>query len=294
MEWDWHGRTKVRSEVNTRNQSTSNSAWRVAMDQVARCCDSNAGAIDSEDLDVLRTIPPPTFPPFKFAARRVRFDWRALAGFDVGRVVAQTDIDALEAVLGPLTWGDLEAEDTRHLGESGFVRAFRAAQLGLEYLLYVQDALLAAQRDATSGQARAATAARALAQRVAVLSGELRSAKRELRRSRATVRTLEVMATTLSSASGGSKAVAAVAAAAAAGASQLPPMPSVPATPCGGCGGCGATAVTNVGACMLHSTVKQPLCPEGWSTAVSGLSSHAVSDGHVLRVCVCFRGWWWW
>lgn len=42
-----------------------------------------------------------------------------------------------------ITWGDIEAEDTRHLSEASFVKVFRLAQLLLEYLLYVQDNLCA-------------------------------------------------------------------------------------------------------------------------------------------------------
>jgi zinc finger protein DZIP1 len=40
-----------------------------------------------------------------------------------------------------VTWGDIEAEDTRHLSEGNFVKVFRLAQLLLEYLLYVQENL---------------------------------------------------------------------------------------------------------------------------------------------------------
>ena len=58
--------------------------------------------------------------------------------------IRDTDIDALERLAGMLTWSDLEAEDTRHLSESNFTKIFRLAQLLLEYLLYVQDSLKAA------------------------------------------------------------------------------------------------------------------------------------------------------
>lgn len=43
--------------------------------------------------------------------------------------------------MGCLAWGDIEAEDSRHLSEASFVKVFRLAQLLLEYLLYVQDSL---------------------------------------------------------------------------------------------------------------------------------------------------------
>lgn len=46
--------------------------------------------------------------------------------------------------MGLLTWSNLEAEDTRHLTEANFTKMFRLAQLLLEYLLYVQESLMAA------------------------------------------------------------------------------------------------------------------------------------------------------
>lgn len=55
--------------------------------------------------------------------------------------VSDTDLDTLEQLVTCVTWGDIEAEDTRHLSEGNFVKVFRLAQLLLEYLLYVQENL---------------------------------------------------------------------------------------------------------------------------------------------------------
>jgi hypothetical protein len=55
--------------------------------------------------------------------------------------IRDTDLDTLERLVECLTWGDIEAEDSRHLAESSFIKVFRLAQLLLEYLLYVQDSL---------------------------------------------------------------------------------------------------------------------------------------------------------
>ena len=52
--------------------------------------------------------------------------------------VRDTDIDALERAAACIAWGDLEAEDPRQLSEANFVKAFRLAQLLVEYLLHVQ------------------------------------------------------------------------------------------------------------------------------------------------------------
>lgn len=59
----------------------------------------------------------------------------------VPRQIRDTDLDTLERLVSCITWGDIEAEDTRHLSEASFVKIFRLAQLLLEYLLYVQDNL---------------------------------------------------------------------------------------------------------------------------------------------------------
>lgn len=52
--------------------------------------------------------------------------------------VRDADLDVLERVAPCITWGDLEAEDPRHLNETNFTKIFRLAQLLIEYLLYVQ------------------------------------------------------------------------------------------------------------------------------------------------------------
>ena len=55
--------------------------------------------------------------------------------------VRDADLDTLEKVVSIIAFGDIEAEDTRHLTELNFIKVFRLAQLTIEYLLYVQDCL---------------------------------------------------------------------------------------------------------------------------------------------------------
>ncbi len=57
--------------------------------------------------------------------------------------VREVDLDTLEKITGIVAYGDIEAEDTRHLTELNFLKVFRCAQLVCEYLLYVQDCLQA-------------------------------------------------------------------------------------------------------------------------------------------------------
>ena len=55
--------------------------------------------------------------------------------------VGYTDIDQLERVVHILAHGDLQAENTRQLTETNFIKIFRLAQLAIQYLLHVQDVL---------------------------------------------------------------------------------------------------------------------------------------------------------
>lgn len=82
-------------------------------------------------------------PPFCFSTPRQLIDWRALHALDLTAVVRNTDIDALESVLDIVAHGDMEGEDARCLTPANAARAFRVAQLAVDYLLHVQDRLAA-------------------------------------------------------------------------------------------------------------------------------------------------------
>lgn len=58
-----------------------------------------------------------------------------------GLQIRDVDLDTLEKIVSIVTFGDIEAEDTRHLTELNFIKVFRLSQLVIEYLLYVQDCL---------------------------------------------------------------------------------------------------------------------------------------------------------
>lgn len=62
-------------------------------------------------------------PPFRFVAPRALIDWRALHAVDLGSVVRNTDVDALESVLDVVAFGDIEAEDHRTLTPANFIQA---------------------------------------------------------------------------------------------------------------------------------------------------------------------------
>jgi len=57
--------------------------------------------------------------------------------------VRETDLDALEAVVGVVAFGDVDAEAPGAVAEHSLRRLLRLAQLAAEYLLHVQDRLAA-------------------------------------------------------------------------------------------------------------------------------------------------------
>ena len=60
---------------------------------------------------------------------------------NVSRQVRDVDLDTLEKIVYIVAYGDIEAEDTRHLTELNFIKIFRLSQMMIEYLLYVQECL---------------------------------------------------------------------------------------------------------------------------------------------------------
>ncbi|MEW5312297.1 MAG: hypothetical protein WDW38_003941 [Sanguina aurantia] len=136
----------------------------------------------------------PSFPPFRFDAKRVRIDWRVLHAVDINQLVRDVDLDVLERVVGVVAYGDIEAEDTRHLSELNFIKVFRLSQLMVEYLLYVQECLTASHAwlQQESSQTDKYVAASRL--RLRELEIALKISKREMRRARKTIKTYEMVA----------------------------------------------------------------------------------------------------
>lgn len=102
---------------------------------------SGGGGGGGEPAPLCKPLPAAPVAPFRFRAPRALIDWNALRALDVGAVVRDTDIDALEGVLEAVASGDLEAEDPRALPFADLAKLFRAAQLTVGYLLHVQDRL---------------------------------------------------------------------------------------------------------------------------------------------------------
>ncbi|GLC59969.1 hypothetical protein PLESTB_001559200 [Pleodorina starrii] len=136
----------------------------------------------------------PSFPPFKFEPRRSRIDWRLLHGIDINAMMRDVDLDTLEKIVNIVAFGDIEAEDTRHLTELNFIKIFRLSQMMIEYLLYVQDCLQNSNGWLQQDRANMDKYVQAARLRIRELEAHLKMNKRELRRSRKTIKTYELLA----------------------------------------------------------------------------------------------------
>ncbi|GFR48246.1 hypothetical protein Agub_g10109 [Astrephomene gubernaculifera] len=136
----------------------------------------------------------PTFPPFKFEARRARIDWRLLHGIDISAMMRDVDLDTLEKIVNIVAFGDIEAEDTRHLTELNFIKIFRLSQMMIEYLLYVQDCLQSSNSWLQQDRNNMDKYIQAARLRLRELEANLKMNKRELRRARKTIKTYELLA----------------------------------------------------------------------------------------------------
>ena len=115
-----------------------------------------ANLLHTADGDTLRKTTlghdaAPRASAFAFRSRVGRVDWAVLGGVDVDRIVQHGDLDALQSVLDNVSYADLASEGVRTAADAQLIKFGRVAQLGLEYLLHVQDVLASALQDAQLG-----------------------------------------------------------------------------------------------------------------------------------------------
>ncbi|EFN55152.1 hypothetical protein CHLNCDRAFT_52479 [Chlorella variabilis] len=132
--------------------------------------------------------------PFRFHAPRCHIDWCALHALDLGAVVRESDIDALESVLDLVAGGDIEAEDARSLTPANFIQLFRTAQLTLDYLLHVQDRLAGDSTAAQGEAARLRHQVQLLQLKVKEVREELVGTRKEARHLKKSLRSFEALA----------------------------------------------------------------------------------------------------
>jgi hypothetical protein len=130
---------------------------------------------------------------FFFQQRRGKLDMRSLARVDVERVIEEVDVGTLQMHLENLTFSDLCTDDMAAFTDEHFLKLFRLAQLTIEYLLNVQNALLAYSRDCEEETVALKDAAREGERRLKSRHGKVRSLKRSLKQQRHTLKTYEAL-----------------------------------------------------------------------------------------------------
>ncbi|PRP76908.1 zinc finger protein [Planoprotostelium fungivorum] len=76
----------------------------------------------------------------RFAPRTKRIDWRSIVETDVEAIHETFDVDQLQNLLENITFSNIDFEE--RYADAQFLKAFRLAQLLIEYLLQVQNSLL--------------------------------------------------------------------------------------------------------------------------------------------------------
>lgn len=128
---------------------------------------------------------------FFFRRRHGALDWTKLRSVDLERVVRTVDVDALQENVEHVTFADISEADLAQLTDANFLQLFRLTQLIIEYLLNVQNFLLASakKKEATYEQIvyELESTRAALAQR----TESERAAKKELKHCRRVIKAYE-------------------------------------------------------------------------------------------------------
>ncbi|GBG33764.1 Zinc finger protein DZIP1L [Hondaea fermentalgiana] len=132
---------------------------------------------------------------FTFQQRHGKLNVRRLARLDLMQIVEKVDVGALQEMLENIAFCNLKVGDLQGLSDQNIVKAFRVAQLIIEYLLNLENALFA-QVDAARADARDASAdANQLAEDNGVLADENDRLRKEIRQKRKALATFEYVLT---------------------------------------------------------------------------------------------------
>jgi len=123
-------------------------------------------------------------PSFRFQPREALLDLRQLSEFDPASIAQRSDVEALQRVLAPLTFGRLSDADARSADrvQPHASKLFRLSQLCVEYMLHVQGVLQGHAEGLSSRRDSAMHRATELEQRTAEVRAEARRVRREARR----------------------------------------------------------------------------------------------------------------
>ena len=83
---------------------------------------------------------------FFFRRRSGALDWSKIRKVDLERIVRTVDVDELQENVENITFADITERDLEQLTDANFLQLFRLSQLIIEYLLNVQNFLLASAK----------------------------------------------------------------------------------------------------------------------------------------------------
>ena len=149
--------------------------------------------------------PPPPTHSSSSLPRAPHFALPALFLSRLRRLAQKVDIDTLQDWIENITFSELDREDMLHFTDDHFLKIFKLAQLTIEYLLNVQNAMVTYANTLESDCARVAREAAAVDEKMHSRAEEIVILRRELRQRRKTISTYEAMLSTGAGAAGGGR-----------------------------------------------------------------------------------------
>jgi zinc finger protein DZIP1 len=128
---------------------------------------------------------------FFFRRRHGALNWAKVLSVDLERVVRTVDIDALQDNVEHITFCDIGEADLARLTDANFLQLWRLTQLIIEYLLNVQNFLLAAAQRRDHAAEQVLQALQQERAQAAEREEELRNLRREVKHNRKVIRAYE-------------------------------------------------------------------------------------------------------
>jgi len=128
---------------------------------------------------------------FFFQQRHGKLHVRKLARIDLAQVIEQVDVDTLQDVLENIAFCNLKINDLKNMSDATIVKAFRVAQLIIEYLLNLENSLFAKIDLNKQRTIDLEKGSKELAEDIQVLAEDNARLKKELRQRRKALATFE-------------------------------------------------------------------------------------------------------
>lgn len=79
---------------------------------------------------------------FFFQQRHGSLDIRQISKIDIQNIISETNIDSLQSCIENITFSSLKIDDLKYMTDPLIIKTFQLCQLLIEYLLFVQEALI--------------------------------------------------------------------------------------------------------------------------------------------------------